>query len=128
MSEQMTVTEKTPDAVKIGDIFYESWGYDQTNIDFAQVVGLTASGKTAICRMMSQRMTESTGWMSEKVVPKDVVGIEFRLLIRQSKTGGKEIYLRGSYPLVQRDDGYVSKRSGWFFRFDGAPVYQSHYA
>jgi hypothetical protein len=28
--------------IKIGDIFYNSWGYDQTNIDFYQVVKTTA--------------------------------------------------------------------------------------
>lgn len=29
--------------VKVGDIFYSSWGYDQTNIDFYEVVGLTGA-------------------------------------------------------------------------------------
>lgn len=28
--------------IKIGDIFYNSWGYEQTNIDFYQVVSTTA--------------------------------------------------------------------------------------
>ena len=28
--------------IKAGDIFYNSWGYDQTNIDFYQVVAATA--------------------------------------------------------------------------------------
>lgn len=32
--------------VKVGDFFYSSWGYDQTNIDFYKVVGLTPSGKS----------------------------------------------------------------------------------
>ena len=27
--------------IKTGDIFYDSWGYDQTNINFYQVVGIT---------------------------------------------------------------------------------------
>lgn len=29
------------DTVKVGDIFYTSWGYDQTNIDFYEIVGKT---------------------------------------------------------------------------------------
>lgn len=29
---------------KIGDIFVATWGYDQTNADFFQVVGTTAKG------------------------------------------------------------------------------------
>lgn len=29
------------DAVKVGDVFYSSWGYDQTNVDFYKVVAKT---------------------------------------------------------------------------------------
>ena len=32
--------------VKTGDVFVASWGYDQTNINYEQVVGVTASGKS----------------------------------------------------------------------------------
>ena len=28
-------------AYKVGQIFYRSWGYDQTNVNFYQVVGVT---------------------------------------------------------------------------------------
>jgi len=42
----MTVTAVAPDkvGVKIGDYFYASWGYDQTNVDWFRVVGLTPKG------------------------------------------------------------------------------------
>lgn len=30
-------------APKVGDIFYTSWGYDQTNVEFLQVVRVSAS-------------------------------------------------------------------------------------
>lgn len=33
-------TTQNLDGIHIGDIFYTSWGYDQTNIDFYQVVAL----------------------------------------------------------------------------------------
>lgn len=32
--------------VKVGDIFVRSWGYDQTNVNFYEVVRVTPSGKT----------------------------------------------------------------------------------
>ena len=32
--------------VKKGDVFVASWGYDQTNIDYEQVIGVTKSGKS----------------------------------------------------------------------------------
>lgn len=42
----MTVTAVAPvtAGVEVGDFFYSSWGYDQTNVDFYKVVGLTPKG------------------------------------------------------------------------------------
>jgi len=31
---------------QVGDLFYDSWGYNQTQVDFYEVVGLTPSGKS----------------------------------------------------------------------------------
>lgn len=31
---------------KVGDVFYRSWGYDQTNVDFYELVSLSSTGKT----------------------------------------------------------------------------------
>ena len=36
-----TTSETT---IRVGSIFYSSWGYDQTNIDWYEVVGLTCKG------------------------------------------------------------------------------------
>lgn len=40
------VTYATPAeaGVEVGTIFYSSWGYDQTNVDFYEVVALTPKG------------------------------------------------------------------------------------
>jgi hypothetical protein len=35
---------------RIGDLFVRSWGYDQTNVDFYEVVSLSATGKTGKAR------------------------------------------------------------------------------
>lgn len=42
----MTVTTVAPAAagIEIGSYFTRSWGYDQTNVDFYRVVGLTPKG------------------------------------------------------------------------------------
>jgi hypothetical protein len=53
--------------VKVGDIFYCSWGYDQTNIDFYQVVELSASGKTAKLREIGKTFVNPTGGPIEHV-------------------------------------------------------------
>jgi len=45
--------------IKVGDIFYRSWGYEQTNVDFYQVVRKTKS--SVVVREVAQNRTE-TGW------------------------------------------------------------------
>ena len=105
--------------VQIGDIFYESWGYDQTNIDFLKVVAVTPTGKTAICKMMSQKIIphgEGYAPMSEHVVPDKEYGDTFRLRVKGDS-------LVGTYPFCER-----GKRLGYFSKWDGNPLYQSHYA
>lgn len=61
--------QPTPNAegVHVGDIFYDSWGYEQTNVDFYQVVSLRAA-HTAIIRRIGGRVVEESG-MSGKIVP-----------------------------------------------------------
>jgi hypothetical protein len=55
--------------VKIGAIFRRSWGYDQTNVDYFQVVALKA--KTVVVREINQAEVPGSnqGGMSNKVVP-----------------------------------------------------------
>lgn len=56
--EKETKTNKF--GVKVGDIFYASWGYDQTNVDFFQVVALV--GKTSVrVRGVSLPLEEERG-------------------------------------------------------------------
>jgi hypothetical protein len=50
-----------------GDIVYSCWGYEQTNIDFYQVVRVV-SPKTVQVRQVAQQ-TEETGFMSGKTTP-----------------------------------------------------------
>lgn len=53
--------------VQIGDVFYDSWGYDQTNIDFYQVVGL--KGKTTVELKPVKKKRKSIGYCSDLVTP-----------------------------------------------------------
>lgn len=43
--------------LKVGDIFYSSWGYDQTNVDFYEVVGI--SGKQVAIRQIHEKVVRS---------------------------------------------------------------------
>ena len=52
--------------VKVGDIYRTSWGYEQTNIEYFEVIEV--KGKHAILREIAQERTE-TGFMQGKCVP-----------------------------------------------------------
>lgn len=51
---------------KVGDIFRTSWGYDQTNVEFYEIVGL--SGKIATVREIGAESIED-GFMSGTAIP-----------------------------------------------------------
>ena len=51
----------------VGEIVYSSWGYEQTNVDFYQVVRVP-SALSAVVRKVAKNTIESTGGMSGKVI------------------------------------------------------------
>lgn len=54
--------------LKKGAIFYSSWGYDQTNVDFYEVVGF--KGKTLVLLRELEQIKEPTGDMYGKTKPR----------------------------------------------------------
>jgi hypothetical protein len=50
-----------------GDFLYTSWGYDQTNVTFYRVVGLTPSGKSL--RLQQCATTRQPFGSQERVLP-----------------------------------------------------------
>ena len=74
MSRPSSITEPTPKkkpvnkyGVKVGDVFYDSWGYNQTNIDFYQVVAL--KGATTVELKALNKKSRNIGFCSEMVKP-----------------------------------------------------------
>ena len=57
-------TEETQNAegVHLGDIFYSSWGYDQTNVDFYQVVALKGKHTIVLRRNKAKKGLSQTSW------------------------------------------------------------------
>lgn len=53
--------------LKLGDILRSSWGYDQTNIEFYEIVGLVGVAMVLV-REIAQE-SEGTGFMCGKCVP-----------------------------------------------------------
>lgn len=101
----------------VGQIFYDSWGYDQTNIDFYQV---TEVGKKSVkIRPIAQRMVEAAGFMCEYVAP---LADEF---IGEEQTKIVSVYLdRNNQPQY-----HITSRHGWISKWGNREkIYQSHYA
>ena len=53
--------------IKVGDVFYESWGYEQTNIDFWQVVALKGTTQIVLRAIGSDGYND--GFCSRMVKP-----------------------------------------------------------
>lgn len=56
-------------SVKAGDIFYSSWGYDQTNIDFFEVVKVSGAMVTLQKLARETSQDDGCGSMTGKVIP-----------------------------------------------------------
>ena len=82
--------------VKIGDIFKAVWGYDQTNVDYYEVVKLV--GKTMVEVMPIGAKVEETGNMSGKSWP----------------VPGSTHHFRGAEPLKKK----VNTRYGTSIKID----------
>jgi len=100
---------------KVGDLMYDSWGYDQTNIDFFQVVEV---GKKSVkVRKISQNYVKSAGMDCEYVSPAVDQFISEPILKMVKvyvgdQTGTVSICIGGLMKYTQGEKG----------------VYQSHYA
>lgn len=102
-----------PDApVKVGDIFYNSWGYDQTNIDWYQVVGVTPTGKSVKVRPIAGKVKE-TGFMSGESAPQ-----------KGKFTGAAKTKKLG----IHNGEPYLASKHGWTSLWDGKSKYASWYA
>lgn len=59
--ERATARKAFRHSLKVGDILYSSWGYDQTNIDFYQVVALKGVSSVAIQKIGKRVAREERG-------------------------------------------------------------------
>ena len=131
--------------VEIGHILVNSWGYDQTNIDYYKVIRKTAA--MVELRAIGQKYVESASDMSEYVMPDpDNELFENDYMKRsEAEAKGYEIldnhwcegeYVRAKFPAISKHKAqfmngklYVrmnsySSASSW----DGSRNFQSHWA
>ena len=75
--------------VKVGDVFYDSWGYEQTNIDFYQVIALR--GKTQVVLAAIGAYSRQDGFCSAMVKPKKDDFLTGGYITRLQRHGEKSI-------------------------------------
>ena len=83
---QIKQEQKNYLGVKVGDIFIFSWGYEQTNVNYFQVVSLKGS-KQVIIKEISYEITKITGYESYKVKPIKDGFLENSHFIKDNTTG-----------------------------------------
>lgn len=102
-----------PHTLKVGDILYSSWGYDQTNIDYYKVVKLV--GKNSVKIIKVSTATQSTDCVSQdKATPGDIAL-------------DKRVIDNAITKKVNGDDNSIKVRSWgvWARPWDGQPKYQT---
>lgn len=94
--------------INVGDIFVAEWGYDQTNIDFYQVVALKA--KAVVIRKIEQTVVRSSG-QSDYVMPAKN-RFDGQPLLKIPKSGYKGVALKIT-------------NYAWAYPWDGKPEAQT---
>ncbi len=68
MRDGFKAEREKPHTIRVGAIIHHSWGYEQTQCDYYQVLTVTAHGAT-IQAISSQGVEGSAGFMSERQMP-----------------------------------------------------------
>jgi len=98
-----------------GDIIYNSWGYEQTNIEFFQVVRIT--GKSIVVKGIGQEVEEGSYYSH---------GMAFNVLALKDKF----LNYKEEIKIMVRPGGGLTtptKSHGCFSKWDGRPKYCSTY-
>ena len=90
MSKQEQKFSNFPN-VTVGTIFSESWGWEQTNVNFYEVVSRTE--KMVTIREIGQKTVKEETAMSSYVVADKGNFISDEICRKKIKGGGKHIYL-----------------------------------
>ncbi|MCJ7743522.1 MAG: hypothetical protein MUO99_03065 [Dehalococcoidales bacterium] len=119
---------------KVGDILHHSWGYDQTNCDFYQVVEVKKAS-VVLRKIGTKTVPGSEGFMSDSLMPEKDAFITkgFQALTKHDRDITPEILA-----IVKRVSFYVNPDGslryfipvpyGWCDLWDGKSEYHSWYA
>lgn len=129
--EEVKKLFKNPFAV--GDIIHHSWGYDQTQCDYYQVVAITDKS-VALRKIAGKTVPGSEGSMCCSLLPEKDHFLEGR--VHQCIAEGyDESNVKPTWKVVKahfEHSGelryFIPTRHGWAEKWDGKPNYESWYA
>lgn len=109
---------ETQATVEVGSIFRCSWGYDQTNVDFYEVVKISTTGKTVTVRKLRQEMVSDNerGYTTVAPIPGTFIpegAWNAETLVRRLKVGW------------QQEPGFAPESYSWASLWDGTPAYET---
>jgi hypothetical protein len=117
LKEKRKEARKAPTTLKVGDILDVSWGYDQTNVNFYQVVAVRGK-RTVDIREIASRVVDNNGPTTHVVAVKDA------FLTPRENQGDTDTY--GRVMTKRVSDGHVrvyefASAGLW----DGRPMYET---
>ena len=99
----------------VGKIFYASWGYEQTNIDFFQVVSVKAKQVT-IREIAAESILDSEGFMCDrcKPCPNEFIGEPLTKLIKANPDGSLYITISSYKHASEYTTGEQGVYRSWY--------------
>lgn len=115
--------------VKVGDIFKASWGYDDTNTDFFQVIALVGEQSVRVREVALPIVTEDQGLMSStktcRIVNDILPPLAFSVFIKDNEKGAVKRLknYRAGEPLPQFN--LSSFANAWLVRGETVTAFDS---
>lgn len=121
--------------IKVGDLFYSSWGYEQTNVDFFQVVELVGKSSVRVKQVSPRMVSENgiSGMSADRAYaipePGELLPACSSVFIEDNERGD----IKRVRPTYDGTDNYfkVGKAGGYqtaAYRYNGQKLYESWYA
>lgn len=108
--------ENINDLIQVGDIFYSSWGYEQTNVDFYQVVDVSQRGTVSLKEIGAETVEGSEGRDCANVRPVKDKFVNDEIIKKRATFSGKNVYLGSGYRSMSKYDmGDRGVYCSWYY-------------
>lgn len=103
--------QNVPCELKVNDILYTSWGYDQTNVEFYKVLEVIGKRKVKLIEIGYDLLADGPNGMSGKVFPEVLkeIGEPFEKMV----TNGSTVKIH-SFAYAHKWDGEKAVYCSWY--------------